>query len=482
MTLINKILSDSLYSTFRIGVDIVRALIVIPLITNLLGASSFGIWTTVLAFATLVSSAGGVHLHGSLIRSTSQSNSKAQSYSDILTMSIIISAIIALILIGIGSVVDISKLFDTDGDSQAILIAATILVVGNILYKININYPRSLGKIRVYELLTIATKLIEICVLAAVFLSNRGILHGIFGLAGIQFSISFIIFAYILSRYSVPWPDISNFWGYAKYGLPMIPKELSTSLLQNADKYLLLVFLSPAAVGIYAVAYTVARFLMNISKVLNPTLYPTITAAWDNNRHDEISNTYYQIFRIYSLFAIPAFFGIAFLGKPLSQILSTPEIASQGWILIPILGFGFLIRGYDNFLSYILNSTKKTNKIMISVVSSSILNIILNVILILRYGIIGAAIATTISQINAAYLIYRYSSKEININIPSKSIFNSILSSTIMIIVLQMVTVNLTLFSRLVIAPILGVIIYGVLVRILGEVRYTEIWQYVDGI
>jgi O-antigen/teichoic acid export membrane protein len=79
--------------------------------------------------------------------------------------------------------------------------------------------------------------------------------------------------------------------------------------------------------------------------------------------------------------------------------------------IIPILAISLVIDQFRYNIAFGLNIAKKTHIISIIIISVSIINIILNVILISYFSIYGAAVATLISRIILCIIYYYYSNK-----------------------------------------------------------------------
>lgn len=476
MNLIRKVFSDSIFTAVRIFVSIIRGIAVIPLITNLLGAGSYGVWTTVLAFIGLLSSTGGLHLHGSLIRFESQDSKKEQTYSDILIFAILLGILLSLVVFVIGHFLDISFLFDGNIESQQALVTySALLVMGSIVLQINTNFPRAKGAVRVYDLALLGKNLLETLVLILIFWMGGTVIHGIFSLAMVAIVLNSLIMAYIFYKYSVPSPNLKNMVKYLKYGGPMVPKEVSTSLLNNTDKYLLLILMSPSAVGIYAVARSVSQFVTRYTNVLNSTLYPSVSKAWDQDNIDELSQLYTLIFRYYTIIAVPSVFGLTLLGHSIMTILSNETIANRGAVLIPILLTGFIIRGYDRFLHYILTATENTSKIAYAVGISVVVNAVLNISMIPYFGMMGAAIATTISQLIVFVLVYRYSMPYLQFSFPTATLVRSTFSALIMTLILVVPNLQMSPVQDVLIYSVLGATIYFSVLFLVGEFSRAEL-------
>jgi len=482
MSLATKVFSDSAVSGVRYLLRMLRGILMIPIITNLLGADSYGVWITVLAFVSLLHSTATIHLHGSLIR-FSDSDEDGQTYSDTLFFVMILAGAVTTALIILGHIVDLALLFDDwEFDQTNLVVGSALLIFSNMLMRININFPRSRGNVKLYEMLQILKTVLEIIVLILVLFFYRSVISGIFGLAVVGLSLNLVFIITIILNFSLPKPRVTKFQEYARYGIPMVPNSISKRITTNADKYLILYFISPTAVGIYAVAHSICYSLTKCSAVLRPTLYPSVSKAWDQGNRDEIQNLYNLVLRYYFLLAIPALVGLSYLAHDAISLLSTPDIADQGAILVPILAFGFLLRGLDQSLIYILTAAKKTMLTAKATMISAAVNIILNILLITNYGITGAAVATAISHTLLFGFIYTYSNRQLSINAPISTFIRSILAAGIMLVVLTLTPYNPTPLVSIPFYSFLGATTYFIVLYLIGEISRDEIGSVINAI
>lgn len=476
MDIVYKVFSDSTFTAFRSIVSIARALVVIPLITNLLGAGSYGVWVTVFAVVSLLSSTGGMHLHGALVRFASKESEKSQTYSDVLFLSVVVGSGLAIAVVLISTFVDVTPLFEGEAPNQfAIAVVSALLIISTIVFEININLPRAKGYVKLYDLSKLCRALLEIIVLLVVFLIGGGVLAGLGALLGLSIVMNVGIIFFVVVKLRPPVPNPANFRKYFRYGIPMVPKELSGSIKENSDKYLLLYFLGPASVGIYAVAQAVGKPMTSITGIFNPTLYPTIAKEWDEENFDAIANVYENIFRFYSIIGIPAMIGVIVLAEPLLALISTTNIADQGAFLVPIFMFGYFLRGYDNSIEYILTSAERTDIIGGAVTVSGIINVGLNILLIPRFGMIGGAVTTFASQAFLFIVLLRYSLLEIHFTIPWPTIGRSSVAALLMAVLLTGIGLGLGPVETLIVYPVIGVVVYTTLLVLSGEFSKSEL-------
>lgn len=483
MSISTRVLSDAWFSALRTSISVLRGLVTIPLITKLLGAGSFGVWSTVFAFIGLMSGVGEMHLHGALTRYGGLDKDKEQTYIDILALGCILGLIFAIITLIFGFLFEVTELVGEQYiDPLYLIIISSLTIYSDIMFKININFPRAKRKVKHFEILQMIRTLTESIGLIIIFLLGGEIIHGMLVLLTISLVANCLLSLYILTTYTIPYPDHRNYPKYLKYGLPMVPASLSNKIHKDADKYLIIYFISPTAVGIYAVAYGVSGIFRNFTGLLNSSLYPRVAMGWEENKLGELQELYEDIFRYYIIIALPALVGLTILAESILTVLSTTEIAESGWILVPIISLGFLLRGFDNPVSYILTAAEETHKISIAVILSTLVNVLLNIGLIPIIGIIGAAFSTVISQSLATMLILYFSRGNLKFQFPFDTFIKASGSAFLMGLILLLMPINFGHITAIAVYVILGMIAYFVIMYFIGgiterEMKYArQIW------
>jgi O-antigen/teichoic acid export membrane protein len=476
MTLAQKVLSDAIVSAGKTVFSITRGLVAIPLITNLLNESAYGVWVIILSVLAILRSIGGVHLFGALIRYQDNDCDSEQTYADIVVTAAATGAATAglyYLLLQTDLAREILSLSGPVGQQLAVVSAA--LVLSDIVLTIHTAFIRSKGWVKTSDIVITVRMAVETLGLIAVLFYFRELIAGLAWLLAVSVLFTIGLAAYVNISFSVPRPQVGNIPKYLRYGAPMIPKQVSNSLLTDADKYLLLYFFSPKVVGVYAVVYSLSRFLRNLSGILNPTLYPTVSQAWRDGDIDEVERLYGQIFRYYTVLAVPAFVGLWFLAEPLLRLISTAEIAREGHVIFPILGVAFLVQGYQNALEYVLTAAEETAKIGFAVVFATVVNLALNVVFIPRLELIGAAQASLVASATLTALIFLYASSYIDISYPLVPLGRSAVASAVMVGCLLIVPTSGRSLFGVILSVGIGFIVYMAVIVAIGGLSTSEL-------
>ncbi len=178
-----------------------------------------------------------------------------------------------------------------------------------------------------------------------------------------------------------------------QYSLPLIPNSVSWWISNSADRILVTYFCGIAMNGIYSVAYKIPSLLSVISSVF--------MSAWQISSVDDFGTEenrkfFSSVYRKYAAINIVMVSGIICFVKVISRILFSNEFY-EAYQIAPYLLVGALFKTLSAFLGTIYTAAKKTQMVFYSTVGGALLNIVLNIILLKRVGVLGAAIATLAS-------------------------------------------------------------------------------------
>jgi O-antigen/teichoic acid export membrane protein len=202
-----------------------------------------------------------------------------------------------------------------------------------------------------------------------------------------------------------PWKaDTNKLKESLRYGLPLVPHQLAGTINSVADRALINYFVGLGSAGLYAMGYKLVSVAFVISTSLNQAfsslVYESLTgseALADAERHQRLAAI--QRSALYFVTAIACcLLGICALGRETLVIMASHEFEAA-WELLPILSAGILLLSAYQPLSNMIIFNNQVKWLPIATIVSALLNIGLNVILLPRVGVIGAAWATLLSNL-----------------------------------------------------------------------------------
>lgn len=187
-----------------------------------------------------------------------------------------------------------------------------------------------------------------------------------------------------------------------RYGLRAYPGAVITFLAYRLDVFLVNGFLDPAAVGLYSIAVVTAERVWTVSEASSVVLFPRIAAEADAEERDRLtaavsrSVLWMTALIALAVFAISHWLVVGLYGRQFAGAVTTLQILLPGMVLSAparVVSTDIAARGRPLVTTY-------------SGVLVLALNVVLNVVLLPREGLEGAAIACSASYAAGAVALF----------------------------------------------------------------------------
>lgn len=190
------------------------------------------------------------------------------------------------------------------------------------------------------------------------------------------------------------------------YGLPVSMSLALEFALGAADRYLIGWFLGEAAVGVYAASYALAARIIGIIFIwLAMAGLPLMIAALEREGREAAVEVARRNAEMIVLVGFPAAAGLAAIAEPLASVMIGADFRASAVTLVPWIVLAALMNGI--MAHYVHNAfilSRRTDLMAWMAAPPTVLNVVLNVLLIPRLGLPGAVIATVISYAVALVL------------------------------------------------------------------------------
>ncbi len=207
---------------------------------------------------------------------------------------------------------------------------------------------------------------------------------------------------------------------YAAFGWSIVTILMVEQMLAFADRFLIAGILGEAKAGAYAAAFGLAPRILDILFVwTGRTAAPLNTSVYETQGPEAAQKLARRYFATLFAITLPAAVGLCLVARPLADIMVAPDMAPDVGKLIPWLTISGFLAGYVTYFfgeSYRLGR-KMTLCSMLLAISSAV-NIGLNIVLLPRLGLQGAAIAAVTGFGCAALLLSAFSKRALPLPIP----------------------------------------------------------------
>lgn len=193
--------------------------------------------------------------------------------------------------------------------------------------------------------------------------------------------------------------DARRMRDYAAYGYPIAFALALTAILASTDRFLLAHFLDEAAVGAYHAGYSLANRTLDVMFIwLGAASGPALVMALERGGRDALHETAREQAGFFILLGLPAAIGVMLVARPLADVLVGEALRADAAAITPWIALGALLSGMTSYyFGQAFTLARKTRRLVVIMAFPTVANIILNLILIPRFGVVGAAWATTAS-------------------------------------------------------------------------------------
>ena len=406
------------------------SLIFIPIITKNFSIADYGVWAQVNTTIALVPNVVNLGLPYTMVRFLAAEKDKSKIKSSFYSMTLLVSAS-ALIMVFVFLIFahQISyALFD--GNMQIMYIVTTIsfLACLNLMF---LSYFRTFQKIASYCSFLVLQTYIGVGVSIALTLTGRAIEVVVLGLLTGYLSVFIAMGLLIMKDLGLSF-KLKSLRDELKFALPTVPNNVSSWVVDSSDKYVIGIVLGSGAVGCYSPGYALGSILLMLLSPFAILLPAVLPEYYESGDMEKVNTFLTYSMKYYLLIAIPAAVGMSLLSKPLLQILTTDIIASQGYIITPLVAIGAIFMGIYGITNNIIILEKKTTILGHIWISVAILNIVFNIVTVPFLGIFGAGLVTLICYFFAFIVTLYYSRKYAKLPFDYRAIAKILIASAIM--------------------------------------------------
>jgi O-antigen/teichoic acid export membrane protein len=193
-------------------------------------------------------------------------------------------------------------------------------------------------------------------------------------------------------------PDLAK--GQLAFGAKSYVQTLAATLHMRIDQYMIAAMLDPAQLAQYGIAVKMAEFLLKVPDATGTALFPRLAGASERDAHAATV----RVCRMTLALAIVCWVGCAVAGPLVVRLLFGSQYLAA---ILPmeLMLPGIVTMSLYHILTRNFTSRNKQQVNLVAAVIALTTNITLNLVLIPRYGIAGAAVSTAVSYSLAAMVL-----------------------------------------------------------------------------
>jgi len=448
------------------------SLIRLPALTKSLGPSLFGTWSLIGTTVSLVVPFAAIAFGTSIVRFLAAEKDRARIRDDFLSASVIVffsGAAFSLVMWLSSGFLATTVL--REASSAPYFRLASVLILLRSITQLPLAYFRMQRRMVLFATATFLQNLIQVALITAVVLLHLGLPALIWVTILSELAFYLAIMAIAMWNSGVRPPTFRRMGTYLRWGIPLTPNTALLWIMNASDRYLVGFFKGSADVGVYAAAYSIGSYAILFASTLRTVTYPNIVKSFDEGFQDETKRYLSDSFRLLMAISIPSAIGLSMLARPLLAVLTTAQFTGGAWV-VPLVAFAnvaFAMYQIPISVFHIVNQTHRTVRLL---GLSAFLNVGLNLLLIPRMGIVGAALATLVAYGTLGVLTLIQTRRILRFSLHPVFLLKVVLSSAVMAIGVW--AINPSSLVCILVAVCAGGLIYVILMLITGAISESE--------
>lgn len=391
----SRVVRGSFWLYLGTGLTLVFGLLSTILMSRLLDAELWGVFSVALSLVSLLATLGdlGLNYSATYFIAKEKTETGRKSYASVL-LKYKILLIIALSLAVYLASDFLAATFKIP--KETIVISSVYMALLLLLYFVG-SILTGLKNFKQYTVANFALAVLKLVMPVVLIFYGWAAFGAIVGYAlatGIATAIAF----FYIRRFITFRPAKIDKRGIVSYGFYAGIIGLGWAIVSWTDSVMLGLLMSPIYVGFYRIAATIATTAANAISTVNGVLFPFMVGA--NDEPEKLRAYFDKTVKYISFFAVPAAGGLALLGGPVVNVLFGPQYADAGIILVILAYFCFdaMVAGA---VFNMFSAMKRPQTVAKIVAASSIANVALNLAMIPAMGVVGAALASIIVRVAA---------------------------------------------------------------------------------
>lgn len=470
-----KLLAQTSHYSLASVITLIGGLVSFPLLTRIFSVEEYGIMSVISATVSVAVALGKTGLQHAVVRYFSEVASGKSRFSprQLFSTSILgmlATALLVMLVLVVGAQVVPTAWIRSD-ETRLLLVIVAGLVGVQIMDSAMVNLMRADQRSVTLMKYQVLKKYLGLgCLFGGLLLISKS-LRMFYSASVIGEGIALGFLAWILFRAypaNRPSPSQFSFPLYREllaYGLPMtFGYELAGVFLNVGDRYVIKALPDGATqVGLYSAAYNLCQYVQTIFiSSVGQALTPIYLKIFHDEGAEKTSAFASQSLVNYMLVAAPIVAGVASVGPDLLSSLASDKYALAGGVLRWVIA-GMVLDGAATILGAGLVIHRKSTTMMVAVSVSAGINLLANIILVPLWGIIGAAVSTTIGYASILVTFAVAARRWLPVEIRWKPILRAIAAAAVMYVAVSFILPNRR-FLTVAVRGVAGMIIYAAVI------------------
>ena len=462
----------------------VFSFITFPLFTRLLSKSDYGLLSLTNTTLSILGLVVGVGLPNAVVRFAAERLKENNRDTYLRFNATLLSGATVIAAVGAAAVMLVSALVPLSPEFQELRrtfqYVAAVLVSRSAM-NILLEFYRVARNVRGYNLVCLSNKIANVtCSIAGYWWlrSLSGLLMGMAAGEVVSTGIAAAL-AYHRGYWSALRPSMKDLSGGVRFAAALMLGQVCASIMTYGDRYFIQGYLGPEAVAGYAVAYDFCLYIQVLfTTSFRLSVLPEIVTKYTEAGPEEAGRFLAKSFQYFSWLMIGVGFGAVAVGQQFLTTLASAKYAEAGHLL-PWLVPGILLGSLSFLFSSGLYLAKRNDLWFWVAAASALLNTAINIILIPRIGVLGAALSTLVTYVAQTLAVIAVSRRFLPVPFQLGSFLRTLVSGVIMFLLVRQFAVGW--FDTFAAKVAWGVLVYGFALIILEKQARQLVWSVCGG-
>jgi len=397
----NKFSQDTFYNYISTILLAITGIVINIIIGNKYGADGVGIFNQSFAVFILFSIIAVLGMQSSVLKYVSEFAEKKDEINKITSSAIFVAIPFSLILtiaIVLLCSANPSIFFNTD-----VTYATKLIIIALPFYTLNkllMALLNGLRKMKMFALNQSARWIMMLVFVAVCVWLDLPVYYTVLCVPVSEFVISIWMLFYSRRLFNMTL-ERNIIWmkKHLQFGLKTLVISITSETNKKTDILLLGFFMSNYDVGIYSFASTIVKGLLMFTGTVQININPIVSNLWASNQKEKLEKYVKQIVNVMLIIVLPSviFAGIAY--PFLLNIFMKNTNFGESIVVFYILLAGIVLPAIFYFAGAFLAMAHFLNTSLITIALVLVFNIISAVILIYSFGLLGAAISTSLTYV-----------------------------------------------------------------------------------
>jgi O-antigen/teichoic acid export membrane protein len=250
------------------------------------------------------------------------------------------------------------------------------------------------------------------------------------------------------------------------FSLPLLLAALFSLIITRVDRLILAYYLPLAAVTFYTLPYSISeKAAMGVANITS-VVFPFTSELHAMGAHDKIHELYLRSSKILTLVTLPITVVLLAVPGPILRFWLGPEYAAHGTVTLCLLGAATFLGAVGAVSTVTSLGVGNAWIPTVFAFASSLINLVSNLVLIPRYGINGAALASLLPQALTIPIFVYVVARMINFSLWklfSHALMRPLLCGAVQAAILFSFRRNVTNLVSLILLGVTSLGVYGVL-------------------